>query len=125
MIGAVLDGRDVLAVMPTGSGKSMTYQLPALVEGGLTVVVSPLIALMQDQVGQMRGFGVAAATLNSTVDEADAREAWRLIRAGELRLLFVSPERLLGEGLVTRLAGTGVRRLAVDEARRLLAVLSR
>ncbi len=116
VIGAVLDGQDVLAVMPTGSGKSMTYQLPALVEGGLSVVVSPLIALMQDQVGQMRGFGVAAATLNSSVSEAEAREAWRSIRQGELRLLFVSPERLLGEGLVPRLAEVGVRRLAIDEA---------
>ncbi|ACA14592.1 ATP-dependent DNA helicase RecQ [Methylobacterium sp. 4-46] len=116
VIGAVLDGRDVLAVMPTGSGKSMTYQLPALVERALTVVVSPLIALMHDQVQQMRGFGVAAATLNSSVDEASAKAAWRQIRAGDLRLLFVSPERLLMEGLIEALQGAGVRRLAVDEA---------
>ncbi|MGY2050325.1 DNA helicase RecQ [Methylobacterium sp. JK268] len=116
VIGAVLDGRDVLAVMPTGSGKSMTYQLPALVERSLTVVVSPLIALMHDQVQQMRGFGVAAATLNSSVDEASAKAAWRQIRAGDLRLLFVSPERLLMEGLIEALQSAGVRRLAVDEA---------
>ncbi|MBY0297271.1 MAG: DNA helicase RecQ [Methylobacterium sp.] len=116
VIGAVLDGRDVLAVMPTGSGKSMTYQLPALVEGSLTVVVSPLIALMHDQVQQMQGFGVAAATLNSTVDEAKAKAAWRQIRAGDLRLLFVSPERLLMDGLIEALKSAGVRRLAVDEA---------
>ncbi|MEH3145954.1 MAG: DNA helicase RecQ [Methylobacterium frigidaeris] len=116
VIGAVLDGRDVFAVMPTGSGKSMTYQLPALVEQSLTVVVSPLIALMHDQVQQMLGFGVAAATLNSTVSESAARETWRGIRAGTLRLLFVSPERLLMEGLMEALRGAGVRRLAVDEA---------
>src|SRR5215203_6748932 len=98
VIEAALRGDDLLAVMPTGSGKSMCYQLPALVDGALTVVVSPLIALMRDQVHQMQGFGVAAATLNSTTSEEEAREAWRLLRAGELRLLFVSPERLLGEG---------------------------
>ena len=116
VIGAVLDGTDVFAVMPTGSGKSMTYQLPALVEDSLTVVVSPLIALMHDQVQQMRGFGVAAATLNSSVAEAVSRETWRMIRANELRLLFVSPERLLMEGCMDALRGAGVRRLAVDEA---------
>ncbi|MFD0938096.1 RecQ family ATP-dependent DNA helicase, partial [Methylobacterium trifolii] len=116
VIGAVLDGADVFAVMPTGSGKSMTYQLPALIEDGLTLVVSPLIALMHDQVQQMRGFGIEAATLNSSVPEATSRETWRKIRSGELRLLFVSPERLLMEGCIEALGGSGVRRLAVDEA---------
>ncbi|UMY19390.1 DNA helicase RecQ [Methylobacterium organophilum] len=116
VIGAVLDGEHVFAVMPTGSGKSMTYQLPALVDAGLTVVVSPLIALMHDQVQQMRAFGIEAATLNSTVTESESREAWRKIRNGELRLLFVSPERLLMEGCMDALCGAGVRRLAVDEA---------
>ncbi|GJD79402.1 DNA helicase RecQ [Methylobacterium gregans] len=116
VIGAVLDGTDVFAVMPTGSGKSMTYQLPALVEDGLCVVVSPLIALMHDQVQQMRAFGIPAATLNSTVPEAESRETWRRIRSGELRLLFVSPERLLMDGCMEALRGAGVRRLAVDEA---------
>jgi len=68
IIAAVLDGRDVFAVMPTGSGKSLCYQLPAVLDGGLTVVVSPLIALMRDQVGQMASLGIAAATLNSHND---------------------------------------------------------
>ena len=116
VVGAVLAGEDVLAVMPTGSGKSMCYQLPAVAEGALTVVVSPLIALMHDQVRHMRGLGIAAATLNSTTAEEEAREAWRLLRAGDLRLLFVSPERLLGDGLTARLREAGVRRLAIDEA---------
>ncbi|AWN34328.1 DNA helicase RecQ [Methylobacterium radiodurans] len=116
VIGSVLDGTDVFAVMPTGSGKSMTYQLPALVEDGLCVVVSPLIALMHDQVQQMRAFGIPAATLNSTVPEAESRETWRRIRSGDLRLLFVSPERLLMDGCMEALRGAGVRRLAVDEA---------
>jgi ATP-dependent DNA helicase RecQ len=116
VISAILEGGPVLAVMPTGSGKSMCYQLPALLDGGLTVVVSPLIALMRDQAHQMRAVGVAAATLNSnnTSEETDA--AWRLIRSGELRLLFVSPERLALDGLTTALARRGVKRVAVDEA---------
>ena len=116
VIEAVLDETDVFAVMPTGSGKSMTYQLPALIDPRLTVVVSPLIALMHDQVQQMRGFGVAAATLNSSVPEAESRQTWQAIRSGELRLLFVSPERLLMEGCMEALRGAGVGRLAVDEA---------
>ena len=87
VIGAVLDGADVFAVMPTGSGKSMTYQLPALVDPGLTVVVSPLIALMHDQVQQMRSVGIEAATLNSTVAESESRETWRALRSGDLTVL--------------------------------------
>jgi ATP-dependent DNA helicase RecQ len=116
VIAAVLAGEDVLAVMPTGSGKSMCYQLPALVEGGLTVVISPLIALMRDQVQQMKALGVAAATLNSSNNEDDNRAVWRGLDAGSLRLLFISPERLGMEGLPRRLARGGITRLAVDEA---------
>ncbi|MBX9760576.1 MAG: DNA helicase RecQ [Beijerinckiaceae bacterium] len=116
VIGAILDGGPVLAVMPTGSGKSMCYQLPALLDGGLTVVVSPLIALMRDQAQQMRAVGVAAATLNSNNTSEETDDAWRLIRSGELRLLFVSPERLAMDGLTSALARRAVRRVAVDEA---------
>jgi len=116
IVAAVLAGAPVLAVMPTGSGKSMCYQLPALIDGGLTVVVSPLIALMRDQVRQMRAFGVAAATLNSMNDGDENRETRRALRAGDLRLLFVSPERLLTDGLIDELASAGPRRLAIDEA---------
>jgi ATP-dependent DNA helicase RecQ len=116
IVAAVLAGEDVLAVMPTGSGKSMCYQLPALVDEALTVVVSPLIALMRDQVRQMASVGVPAATLNSTASEEEALEAWRLLHSGELRLLFVSPERLMADGLTTRLKELGARRLAIDEA---------
>jgi ATP-dependent DNA helicase RecQ len=116
VIEAALAGRDVFAVMPTGSGKSMCYQLPALVAGGLTLVVSPLIALMRDQVGQLTRAGVAAASLNSMNSESEASEAWEKLNAGDLRLLFVSPERLAGDGLVGRLRRLGVTRLAIDEA---------
>ena len=116
IVAAVLAGQDVLAVMPTGSGKSMCYQLPALVDGALTVVVSPLIALMRDQVRQMASVGVPAATLNSMATDEEALEAWRLLRSGALRLLFVSPERLMTDGLAVRLKELGARRLAIDEA---------
>jgi ATP-dependent DNA helicase RecQ len=116
VIDAVLAGAPVLAVMPTGSGKSMCYQLPALVEGGLTIIVSPLIALMRDQVQQMRTLGVAAATLNSMSSEAETENAWQSLHSGELRLLFLSPERLAVRELTHALARAGVRRLAIDEA---------
>lgn len=116
VIEAALSDRDVFAVMPTGSGKSMCYQLPALVAGGLTLVVSPLIALMRDQVGQLVRAGVSATSLNSSNSEAEAAEAWDRLNSGSLRLLFVSPERLAGEGLVARLRRLGVTRLAIDEA---------
>jgi ATP-dependent DNA helicase RecQ len=112
----VLAGDDVLAVMPTGSGKSMCYQLPAMLEGGLTLVVSPLIALMRDQVQQMNAVGVPSATLNSMSQQSETDAAWDDIDSGTLRLLFVSPERLVQTGLTERLARAGVRRLAIDEA---------
>ncbi len=116
IIAAVLAGRDVLAVMPTGSGKSLCYQLPAIVDGGLTVVVSPLIALMRDQVGQMASLGVEAATLNSHNDPRETDWAWDRIDSGALRLLFVSPERLSVDGFAARLKRAGARRLVIDEA---------
>ncbi len=116
IIAAVLAGRDVLAVMPTGSGKSLCYQLPAIVDGGLTVVVSPLIALMRDQVGQMASLGVEAATLNSHNDPRETDWAWDRIDSGDLRLLFVSPERLAVDGFAARLKRAGARRLVIDEA---------
>lgn len=116
IVEAVLAGEDVFAVMPTGSGKSMCYQLPAIVDGGLTVVVSPLIALMRDQVQQMATLGVAAATLNSSQDDGERRDALRQLETGALNLLFVSPERLSAGDLMDRLKRSGLRRLAIDEA---------
>ncbi len=116
IIAAVLDGGPVLAIMPTGSGKSMCYQLPALIEEGLTVVVSPLIALMRDQVRQLHAQGVAAATLNSANSPEENDAARRALRAGELRLLYVSPERLALEGVIAELRRARPCRLAIDEA---------
>src|SRR5712675_475646 len=94
IIETILAGRDVLAVMPTGSGKSLCYQLPALMRAGLTIVVSPLIALMRNQVAQLRSYGVAAASLNSTNDFGENRTILDQIARGEMRLVYVAPERL-------------------------------
>ncbi len=116
IVEAILSGAPVLAVMPTGSGKSLCYQLPALLDDGLTLVVSPLIALMRDQVGQLRELGVAAATLNSLTGEDEATQIWRDIRGGALKLLYVSPERLALDGLTEALSRISVSRIAVDEA---------
>ncbi len=116
VIAAVLAGKPVLAVMPTGSGKSMCYQLPALVDDGLTLVVSPLIALMRDQVQQLRALGVVAGSLNSSNDEAETERVWQALEDRSLRLLFLSPERLAMDGLRQRLARAGVKRIAIDEA---------
>jgi len=116
VIAAVLEGKPVLAVMPTGSGKSMCYQLPALVDGGLTLVISPLIALMRDQVQQLRALGVEAGSLNSSNDDEESDRVWQALDDQSLRLLFLSPERLAMDGLRQRLARAGVKRIAIDEA---------
>ena len=116
IIVAILEGRDVLAVMPTGSGKSLCYQLPALLRGSLTIVVSPLIALMRNQVAQLRGYGIAAAALNSANDPAENRAVLDGIARGELRLVYVAPERLVRPDTLDLLKRAKVALLAVDEA---------
>src|SRR5438034_2530862 len=116
VVEAMLDGRDVLSVAPTGSGKSISYWVPAVVDGGLTLVVSPLIALMKDQVDRLTGRGVAATFINSSLDRPEQVDRLRRAVAGEYRLLFVAPERLGRPGFMERLADLRVRRLVVDEA---------
>ena len=116
VVDALLAGRNVLTVMPTGSGKSLCFQVPALVLGGLTVVVSPLVALMRDQVAALRLAGVAAETINSSRDRAENVAAWRRAAAGETRLLYLAPERLMTERMIAALGKLDVRLIAVDEA---------
>ena len=116
IVQAVLERQDVLAVMPTGSGKSLCYQLPAILMGGLAVVVSPLIALMRDQVRQLQGFGVNAAALNSATDDTERQRIFRDLRAGDLRLLYVAPERLVRPETVAFLKRANAGLLAIDEA---------
>ena len=115
-IEALLAGRHVLTVMPTGSGKSLCFQVPALALGGLTVVVSPLVALMQDQVAALRLAGVAADTINSANTRAANVAAWRRAAAGETRLLYMAPERLMTERMIEALARLPVKLFAIDEA---------
>jgi ATP-dependent DNA helicase RecQ len=111
-----LAGRDVFALLPTGGGKSLCYQLPALVRDGLTVVVSPLIALMKDQVDGLLANGVAATFLNSTLGETEARARLCGLHNGEFRLLYVAPERLMLESFLEKIRAWPVRLLAIDEA---------
>ncbi|HEY5238722.1 MAG TPA: DNA helicase RecQ [Rhizomicrobium sp.] len=113
---AVLDGRNVLSVMPTGSGKSLCFQVPALVLGGLTIVVSPLVALMQDQVAALKLVGVAADTINSSRSRDDNVAAWRRAASGQTRLLYLSPERLMTEQMLAALRKLPVKLIAIDEA---------
>ncbi|MGB0669887.1 MAG: DNA helicase RecQ [Rhodospirillales bacterium] len=112
----VMAGRDVLAVMPTGAGKSLCYQLPAVARPGLTLVVSPLIALMRDQVAALASAGVEAGSLNSQSSPEDRRAIHDGLRDGTLRLLYLSPERLCSGDTIDYLARHNVRLLAIDEA---------
>ena len=115
-ISRVLDGGDVLVLMPTGGGKSLCYQIPALCRPGTAVVISPLIALMDDQVAALRQLGVAASALHSEVDPEEARRTSRELDAGRLDLLYVSPERLLMQGTLNQLTRLQVALIAIDEA---------
>jgi ATP-dependent DNA helicase RecQ len=116
VVRAVLSGGDVLAVLPTGSGKSICFQVPALLDRGLTLVVSPLISLMQDQVSAAVRRQISAAALTSASSLPERARTARELKAGHLRLLYVSPERLHSRGFRALLSGVRVARLAVDEA---------
>ena len=109
-------GRSAFVLMPTGGGKSLCYQIPALLRPGTGIVVSPLIALMKDQVDALRANGVAAACYNSTLGEAEAREVLARLHGGALDLLYVAPERLMTEGFLQRLDSIDLALFAIDEA---------
>ncbi len=115
-IGALLEGRHLLMVMPTGAGKSLCFQLPGLLLGGLTLVVSPLLALIRDQVAALRLAGVAAETINSAQSREENIAAWRRVAAGEARFLYLAPERLMTERMLAALAKLDVKLIAIDEA---------
>ena len=115
-IKAALEGRDSLVVMPTGGGKSLCYQLPPLVGDSTDVVISPLVALMKDQVDALEAIGYPAAALHGGMSQEERGDVRNRLAAGELRLLFVAPERLVNTGLLDVLARVGVKRFAIDEA---------
>ena len=116
IIRTVIEGGDALVLMPTGGGKSLCYQVPALVRSGCGVVISPLIALMQDQVSALRQLGVRASFLNSTLDAASTREVESQLLAGELDLLYIAPERLTRERCLSLLEQSAISLFAIDEA---------
>ena len=112
----VLAGRDVFVLMPTGGGKSLCFQLPALMREGLTIVVSPLISLMKDQVDALQTSGIAATFLNSTLDRQEATARWRGLHRGEYRMLYVAPERLMLDTFLERALNWNIAQIAIDEA---------
>ena len=116
IIEAVLDGRDALVLMPTGGGKSLCYQVPALIREGAGLVVSPLIALMQDQVRALDALGIEAAFLNSSLGQQEQADVIRRLKAGKVQLLYVAPERLVQPQTQAMLAGIPLALIAIDEA---------
>jgi len=116
IVETLMADENVLAVMPTGAGKSMCFQIPALVKGGLTIVVSPLVALMEDQVAALKLAGVAADAINSSRERPDNVAAWRRAAAGETRLLYMAPERLMTERMLAALSKLPISLFAIDEA---------
>jgi ATP-dependent DNA helicase RecQ len=116
VIAAVLAGRDTLAIMPTGAGKSLTYQVPALLLPGITLVISPLIALMKDQADKLAALGIANAVINSSLSTPEEREALAAIGRAEREIVFATPERLADEDFIALLKPLTIDRLVIDEA---------
>lgn len=116
VIDAIMRGESCLTLMPTGAGKSLCYQIPALCRPGVGIVVSPLIALMQDQVGALRELGIRAAALNSTLEWHAAQEITAALEAGDIDLLYIAPERLMTESGLAMLANIDIALFAIDEA---------
>ena len=116
VIQALFDGKSALAVFPTGAGKSLCYQLPAVMFEGVTLVISPLIALMKDQVEKLRNLGIGAARIDSTLADDEVEEVFNQLSRGDLRLLYISPERLAGSAFRKRLKGLRIPLMAIDEA---------
>ncbi|WP_406732231.1 ATP-dependent DNA helicase RecQ [Vibrio scophthalmi] len=116
VIEAAIQGKDSLVIMPTGGGKSLCYQVPALVREGLTLVISPLISLMKDQVDQLKADGVAAECINSSMPREELISVYNRMNSGALKLVYVSPERVLMRDFIERLQGVSLSIIAVDEA---------
>ena len=116
IIDQLVDGNDVLVLMPTGGGKSLCYQIPALVRHGVAIVVSPLIALMEDQVAALKLQGIRAAYYNSSLKSEEARQVLAKLHNNELDLLYIAPERLLSQSFLDRLQECELSLFAIDEA---------
>ncbi|MEZ9267284.1 ATP-dependent DNA helicase RecQ [Vibrio splendidus] len=116
VIDLAVEGKDSLVIMPTGGGKSLCYQIPALVREGLTLVISPLISLMKDQVDQLKANGVAAEYINSSMPRENLISVFNRMNSGQLKMVYVSPERVLMRDFIERLQGLPLSMIAVDEA---------
>lgn len=116
VINAILDGRDILAVMPTGAGKSLCYQVPAMLLSGITLVISPLISLMQDQVKALNEAGVDAAFINSSLSEKELNDTFKNAYKGHYKIIYVAPERLMSEGFINFAKSVEISMVTVDEA---------
>lgn len=116
VINAILEGRDILAVMPTGAGKSLCYQVPAMLLSGITLVISPLISLMQDQVKALNEAGVDAAFINSSLSEKEMHDTFKNATKGQYKIIYVAPERLMSEGFVRLAKDIEISMITVDEA---------
>jgi len=116
VINAVLEGRDILAVMPTGAGKSLCYQVPAMLLSGITLVISPLISLMQDQVNALNEAGVDAAFINSSLSEKELNDTFKNAYKGHYKIIYVAPERLMSEGFISFAKSIEISMITVDEA---------
>lgn len=116
IIANILTGRDVMGIMPTGGGKSLCYQIPALMLPGITLVISPLISLMKDQVAALKDSGIDAAFINSSLSDQQLRTVYRNLREGFYKILYVAPERLAGEGFISLIKSMELSLVAVDEA---------
>ncbi|MED5503409.1 MAG: RecQ family ATP-dependent DNA helicase, partial [Pseudomonadota bacterium] len=116
VIDAAVEGRDSLVILPTGGGKSLCYQIPALVRSGITLVISPLISLMKDQVDQLKANGVAAECINSTMPREELLSVYNRMYTGHIKLVYVSPERVLMRDFIERLENLPLSMIAVDEA---------
>ncbi|MDI6688400.1 MAG: RecQ family ATP-dependent DNA helicase, partial [Desulfobacterales bacterium] len=116
VIRTMLEGKDALVVMPTGGGKSLCYQLPALILEGTALVVSPLIALMKDQVDVLQKRGIAASFINSTISPAKQKQVLEQLEAGDLKLLYVAPERFRQKEFLNSLSVSRISFVAIDEA---------
>ncbi|MFA0705902.1 RecQ family ATP-dependent DNA helicase, partial [Vibrio sp. 10N.222.48.A3] len=116
VIDLAVEGKDSLVIMPTGGGKSLCYQIPALVRDGLTLVISPLISLMKDQVDQLKANGVAAECINSSMPRDQLLSVFNRMNSGQLKMVYASPERVLMRDFIERLQGLPLSMIAVDEA---------
>lgn len=112
----ILDGNDVLGVLPTGGGKSICYQLPAMIMEGITLVISPLISLMKDQVDALNENGISSAYINSTLNKDEYKKTLSDISRGNIKLLYISPERLENDFFIDFIKGLNINFVAVDEA---------